>query len=182
MYPYVRAAWMMWKGRSMPAMGLYDTHVSHHRAWPWDTDLFMELNNGRIPTLMELGRWQAGMRMGITQKVMRERIMFPVAGYSIRFRHRIPMMQRFRLQTRFLGFDERFTYVEQSMWQGDRCMNQMVLRFAIKSKAGSMTPAEMLSRFGFDGASPGLPDWVVAWIDADARRVWPPEGGPVYEN
>ena len=86
MYPYIRAAWFMWTARKMPRMGIFDTHVSHHRAWPWDTDIFMELNNGRIPTLMELGRWQAGIRMGITQTILRQGIHLPVAGYPVRAR------------------------------------------------------------------------------------------------
>ena len=67
MYPYIRAAWMMWRGRSMPKIDLYDTLFSYLRACPWDTDMFGELNNGRILTLFELGRWQSLMRMGILQ-------------------------------------------------------------------------------------------------------------------
>ena len=65
MYPYIRAAYVMLKARSLPPMAPYDTHVSHHRAWPWDTDMFGELNNGRILTLFELGRWQAAVRAGL---------------------------------------------------------------------------------------------------------------------
>ena len=90
MYPYIRAAYVMIKGRSMPKMELYETHVSYHRAWPWDTDMFGELNNGRILTLFELGRWQQTTRLGMVRKFLREKYTFAVAGVSIRYRRRIP--------------------------------------------------------------------------------------------
>ena len=65
MYPYIRSIHALLSARKLPAMALYDTHVSQHRAWPWDTDMFGELNNGRILTLFELGRWQMAVRLGI---------------------------------------------------------------------------------------------------------------------
>ena len=119
MYPYIRAISMILKGRRMPPMGVYDTHVSFHRAWPWDTDAMGELNHGRILTLFELARWQSTVRIGVMGKVIKMGIMFPVAGLSVRYRKRVPTWQKYRIQTRFLSYDDRFTYVEQSMWQGD---------------------------------------------------------------
>lgn len=180
MYPYFRAALMMFRARSMPKIGIYDTHVSHHRALPWDTDAFGELNNGRILTLFELGRWQACVRMGIIRPIIKERLMLPVAGVSVRYRKRIPLFQKYRMQTRFLGFDDRFVYAEQSMWQGDTCNHQLLLRAAIKSRSGTMKPAVFADMIGADQSSPILPDWANAWIDADKTRPWPPEIGPVY--
>jgi len=182
MYPYIRAIYMMLKGRSMHALDVYGTHVSYHRAWPWDTDAFGELNNGRILTLFELARWQSGVRMGMMRKVIKGRIMFPIAGVSVRYRKRVPTWQHYRVQTRFLGFDERFVYADQSMWQGETCMNQMLLRFAVKNRKGSIKPVEFLESLGFGTDKQTLPDWARNWVDADATRPWPPASGPVYDN
>ena len=182
MYPYFRALYFLAKARKMPELSLYDIHVSSHRAWPWDTDFFGELNHGRILTLFELDRWVATSRMGILGHVIKDRLMFPVAGVSIRYRKRIPTWQTYRVQTRFLGFDERFTYAEQSMWQGDTCMNQLLLRAAIKDKNGTVKPADFLDRHGYDSTPRDLPDWAQNWIEADATRPWPPADGPVYDD
>jgi hypothetical protein len=35
-------------------------------------------------------------------------------------------------------------------------------------------PAEMAVAMGESAESPALPDWVQAWIAADATRPWPP--------
>ncbi len=182
MYPYIRAAWMLWRGRSMPKMGLYDTHVSYHRAWPWDTDMFGELNNGRILTLFELGRWQSLMRMGIAGPFFKERMSFAVAGVSVRYRKRIPVFQAYRIQTRVIGYGDRFVYIEQSMWQGETPCHHMLIRAAVRKGGKTVLPRDFLERLGLPTEQPGFPEWARAWSDADELRPWPPNGGPVYEN
>ncbi len=182
MYPYIRAAYAMVKARSLPPMGLYDTHVSQHRAWPWDTDVFGELNNGRILTLFELGRWQSTVRLGLIRPFLRGGLSLAVAGVSVRYRKRVPIFQRYRMQTRMLGYGERFFYVDQTIWQADTCMNQMLLRAAIRDKSGTVPPKVFLENMAMGTDQPGLPDWVKAWMTADDGRPWPPEIGPVYEN
>ena len=182
MYPYIRSIHALLRARSLPAMGLYDTHVSHHRAWPWDTDMFGELNNGRILTLFELGRWQMSVRIGLIGPFLKGGMSFAVAGVSVRYRKRVPIFQRYRMQTRFLGYGERFFYVEQTMWQGETAMNQMLLRAAIREKGKTVPPGEFLDRMGLPTEQPELPPWVRAWMSADDTRPWPPESGPIYQN
>jgi acyl-CoA thioesterase FadM len=182
MYPYIRSAAAIFYARSMPPMEAYGTHVSHHRAWPWDTDMFGELNNGRILTVFELGRWQLAVRLGMIGLFTKGKVSLAVAGVSVRYRKRVPVFQRYRMQTQMLGYDDRFFYVEQSMWQGDTCMNQMLLRFATRDKDGTVLPKDFLVTAGLPSDQPGLPDWVTAWIEADKTRPWPPESGPIRHN
>ncbi|MDD9923327.1 MAG: acyl-CoA thioesterase [Boseongicola sp.] len=182
MYPYLRATYVMVKARRMPEVGLYDTHVSYHRAWPWDTDMFGELNNGRILTLFELGRWQSTVRMGLIRPFLKGGLTLAVAGVSVRYRRRVPVFRKYRMQTQVIGYGERFFYVVQSMWQGDTCCNQMLLRAAIRSKSGTVPPGEFLERMGLPTEQPGMPEWVHAWMKADDTRPWPPVEGPIYDN
>lgn len=182
MYPYIRAAWMIWRGRRMPKMDVYDTHVSHHRAWPWDTDMFGELNNGRILTLFELGRWQSLMRTELAAPFWKERMTIAVAGASVRYRKRIAIFQTYRIQTRVLGYDDRFVYVEQSMWVGDTPCHHILMRAAFRKGGQTVPPRRFLEMANLPTAQPGFPAWAGAWSEADAERPWPPNGGPVYEN
>ena len=62
MYPFVRMAKEIRKSRRAGPLGLTDTHVSRHICWPWDLDIWMELNNGRTLTLYDLGRLPMSMR------------------------------------------------------------------------------------------------------------------------
>ena len=56
MYPFLRLAYQLFVTRNAPPIAPTDTHVSHHRCWPWDLDMFLELNNGRTLTIYDLGR------------------------------------------------------------------------------------------------------------------------------
>ena len=50
MYPVIRMAKEFWVNRRAPTLTVGEFHVSHHRCWPWDLDLWLELNNGRALT------------------------------------------------------------------------------------------------------------------------------------
>jgi len=76
--------------------------------------------------------------------------------------------------SRVVGWDDRFTYIEQSFWNGDDCTSHMLLRSAFISKAGIVPPQTVLCALGQPEVSPPLPDWIADWIAADHKRIWPP--------
>lgn len=115
MYPFLRVAYAARAARRLPPMNMFDTHVTKHRAWPQDCDLYGELNHGLMLTVFEMARWQMAVRLGVDRTMQREKIGFAVAGVSVRYRRRIPFMTRYQMHSRFLGWDDRFLYMDQSM-------------------------------------------------------------------
>jgi acyl-CoA thioesterase FadM len=174
MYPFMRLFKEMARARRMRPLGLFDTHVSHHICWPWDLDPWVELNNGRTLTLYDLGRLPLAARTGILDLLKSNGWGLTVAGSSVRYRRRVTLFSRLATHSRCLGWDARFLYTEQSMWKGDDCASQVLIRSAIVSKAGIVPPAELAKAAGIPTVSPELPDWVGAWIAAEAARPWPP--------
>ena len=174
MYPFIRMFKELARARRMPELGLFDTHVSHHMCWPWDLDPWVELNNGRTLTLFDLGRLPLGLRTGIHKVLKAKGWGMTVAGSSVRYRRRVTMFSRLETHSRCLGWDARFLYTEQSMWKAGECTSHVLIRSAIVSKAGIVPPVELAKAAGAAGDSPELPDWVKAWIAADATRPWPP--------
>jgi acyl-CoA thioesterase FadM len=175
MYPFLRMAKELARARRMPPLGLFDTHISHHRCWPWDLDPWVELNNGRTLTLYDLGRLPLGLRLGLDRLLRSKGWGLTVAGSSVRYRRRVTMFTRLTMYTRCLGWDDRFIYMDQSMWKGEDCTSQALIRSAIVSKAGIVPPHDMVLALGLSAESPPLPDWVLAWSGAEATRPWPPE-------
>lgn len=176
MYPVIRFVREVMAARRAPHLPPLGAHVSTHRVWPWDLDPWWELNNGRTLTLYDLGRIPMAIRLGIVDTMKRNGWGFTVAGNSVRYRKRIKLFHRFTQVSRTLGWDGRFLYMDQSMWIEGECANHMLLRVAIVGggRKGIVDPATFMAALGHDGPSPDLPDWVAAWIEADARRPWPP--------
>jgi acyl-CoA thioesterase FadM len=175
MYPFVRLAKEALKHRNAPALPLLGTHVSHHICWPWDIDPWMEMNNGRVLTLYDLGRIPLAQRTGLVRVLKANGWGLTVAGNSVRYRRRVQAFQRFEMRSRCIGWDARFFYMEQSMWRGGECTNQMLLRAAVISAQGMVAPERAAAALGHSGPAPDLPAWVQAWITADATRPWPPQ-------
>lgn len=175
MYPFIRLAKVMWTARSMPKLGVWDTHISHHIIWPLDIDIFMELNNGRTLTLFDLGRFGASTRLGLMDVLKSKKWSFAVAGVSVRFRRRVRPFERVEMRTRIVGWDDKFTYIEQTLWKkSGECANHILLRTAVTGPSGIVPPDEVQDALGTQESRPTLPDWVQAWIDADNMRPWPP--------
>lgn len=175
MYPIIRFVKEILKFRRAPALSIFDTHVSTHLCLPWDLDPWVELNNGRTLTLYDLGRIPMAQRTGLVDLLRKNGWGFTVAGNSLRYRKRVRVFDRITMKSRNIGWDHRFFYMEQSMWVRGECTSHMLLRTAITGPKGIVPPAELMAAAGLPVDSPALPDWVQAWIAADAQRPWPPQ-------
>lgn len=175
MFPFVRLFKEMLKVRRQPRIGLTEMHVTQHMVWPWDLDGFAELNNGRALTLYDLGRLGMGARVGLIDVLRRERWGLTMAGSSVRYRRRLRAFERFEMRSRAVCWDDKFTYIEQSMWKADgECASHVLYRSAVTDRNGIVTPDRVLAAMGEDPTSPPVPGWIAAWIKAEAERPWPP--------
>ena len=175
MYPFIRMAKELFIHRNAPPLPIIGVHVSHHRCWPWDLDFWMELNNGRTLTLFDLGRIPMAKRMGLVKVVSKNKWGMTIAGVSIRYRQRVRMFQKVEMHSRSIGWDDRFMYLEHSFWNtAGECTTHGLYRMAVTGPGGIIPPDTVAKAMGFTDVPPKLPDWIQAWIKADALRPWPP--------
>lgn len=161
--------------RQPPLKNLTDTHVSQHTCWPQDLDIFLELNNGRALTLYDLGRIAMAQRAGLVAVLKRERWGLTMAGSHVRFRRRIRGFERFEVRSRAVCWDDKFIYIEQSMWKRDgECASHVLYRSAVTDKNGIVGTARVMSAMGQDILSPDMPEWIAHWTRAESARPWPP--------
>lgn len=176
MFPFVRFFKDIAMARRLPALTEFDEiHVSHHICWPWDLDMFAELNNGRTLTLYDLGRFALAQRAGLVAALFKHKWGLTMAGASVRYRHRITAFERFEMRSKLTCWDDRFMYLEQSMWKRDgTCASHVIYRSALVENGKSISPLHMAEALGRDPISPPIPEHIAAWIEAESKRVWPP--------
>ena len=69
---------------------------------PQDIDPFMELNNGRYVTLLDLGRFGYSINVNINQFLKQNKWSLTITGTYNNYRHRLRIFQRFKLKTKLL--------------------------------------------------------------------------------
>lgn len=175
MFPFVRLFKDLLLASRQSKIGLTEEHVSHHIIWPWDLDAFLELNNGRTLTIYDLGRLSAGVRSGLVGILKDQKWGLTMAGSSVRYRRRLRMFAQVKMRSRAVCWDDRFIYIEQSMWNSHgECANHVLYRAAATDKNGIVSPDRILTALGEDVVTPPMPDWIKAWVEAEALRPWPP--------
>lgn len=175
MYPVLRLAKEMFRARNMPRLDRNGTHVSHHICWPIDLDFNLEMNNGRVLTIYDIGRIPLAMRVGLLSVMMKRKWGFAMAGASVRYRRRIRLFDKFEVHSRTVARDDKFFYIEQTVWKKGEAASNILYRAAVTDKNGIVPTQTVAEAMGEPDWDPEPPKWVANWIEAEATRPWPPE-------
>jgi acyl-CoA thioesterase FadM len=162
-FPWIRLLRVGIAVAGAPRIGVLATTRIRMRVWPNDLDLNLHVNNGRYLALADLARMDWFVRSGALAVARRERA-FPLIGDAIaKFRRDLKLFQKFEIQTRMLGWDERWGFLEHRFVRGGRVLGVVCVRGVFKGRSGLIEPQFFLSTVGADSASPPLPQWVVEW-------------------
>lgn len=153
------------RGRgSLPPLG---ESVLSLRVWPADLDLNLHMNNGRYLSVMDLGRLDLIIRVGLMPEVRRRRWMPLVGSATLRFKRSLAPFQRYHLHTRIVGWDDKWFFLEQRFVRRGELVAIGFIKALFRARAGNVAPGEILAAVGFEGASPPLPTGVTDWQQAE---------------
>lgn len=149
---------------------------------PTDLDLMGHMNNGRYLSLFDLGRFDLLVRSGIW-KLMDERGWYPVvANSTIAHRKSLKLWQRFVIESRLIGADDRAVYLEHRAVVKGEIYARLFVRGRFVKRAGGVLPiSELIEALGYDPATiPAPPEWMHEWAahvalpatKAPAPSVW----------
>ena len=127
---------------------------------PQDIDPFMELNNGRYVTLLDLGRFGYSINVNINKLLKQNKWSLTITGTYNNYRHRLRLFQRFQLKTKLLGYDEKWFYFFQKAVKNDKTYMASVVRFSFTSKDGIVFPKEVVKTMGQEYNPGKLDEWV----------------------
>jgi len=145
-----------------------ETREIAFRVLPNDLDPNWHVNNGRYLTLMDLGRIDLTIRMGLLRPAIRNGWMPVLGGAMIRFQRPLKLWQPYTLRTRLLAWDEKWLYLEQEFASEGKRVAIAVVKGLIRGRSGSIPTAEVMRVVGFDLPSPEFPDYLRLWTTAEA--------------
>jgi acyl-CoA thioesterase FadM len=147
---------------------------------PTDLDIFRHMNNGVYFSIMDLARIDHLIRSGMMRLIRKAGYWPVIVAESIRFRRSLELFQRFEVETRVLGWDEKAFLMGHRFLRAHRrraamtVLAEAVIRVRFLSPQGAVPASEYLRLVGYPGAaSPALPGWVADWnaVQASLRET-----------
>jgi acyl-CoA thioesterase FadM len=151
---------------------------------PNDLDFNCHVNNGRYFTLADLGRLDFVIRTGAVRVAIANRAL-PLIGDAVaEFRKDLKPFQRYDLQSRLLGWDDKWAFMEHRFVRAGRVAGIVIIRGQFRSAGSPLPSRAILAGLGLaqDTASPSLPEWALAWrrsCDALGEALREEEGNRV---
>lgn len=139
------------------------------RTLPTDIDLLGHMNNGRYGSLFDLGRFDLLIRTGLWDLLSEQRWYAVVASETITFRKSLQLWQRFTVESRLLGHDDRSTYLMHRAVVDGEVYAEMIVRARFLRRSGGVVPLEELfAALHKPDNLPELAPWVSEWATASA--------------
>ena len=174
MYPIRRLLFTLLKAHRANPMPVTASGTVVFRCMPWDLDLFMEMNNGRVLTLYDLGRFDLSTRTGLGGVLKKNDWGFAVAGSTTRYRKRVKFLDKITTYTRLAAVEDRWFYMEQSMWVKGQPVSSVLLRTAVTSRNGIVDTEKVFAAMGIEKPELEPSSWVQSWVESEDIRPWPP--------
>ncbi len=141
-----------------------------------DIDPMFEMNNGRVLTVYDIGRTDFIIRTGLARQLLKNRWGMVVAGSTIQYRKRIRLFDKVKIKTQLVGMDERWLYLEHSMWVKGKPCSSVLLRTGVTEGGKVIEMAKVLEALGIEAWNKPTEPWIQDWIDSDKTHRWPPMG------
>ncbi len=160
----LRTLWTVLRSKRRPRIAITDVAVLTMRVRPTDLDVQRHMNNGVYLSIADLGRFDLLIRSGFWTQ-MRRRGWYPVVqSATITYRRSLEPWQRYTLETRMAGLDERCVYLEQRFVVDGEIAARLHIKGRFLQRGGGIVPmAELIGVTGMDPTVHPVADWVVRW-------------------
>jgi acyl-CoA thioesterase FadM len=160
----LRTLLMMITSRRKPKKDFREVGRVTMRVMPNDLDLLGHVNNGIYLSLMDLGRMDMMIRSGRWQQLSRLGWYPVAASVSVTYRRSLRLWEKYILETKVIGFDDRAMYVEQRFVRDNEVYVAAIMRVRfLKKSGGTVTVAEMGELAELDPATMPIPEWIATW-------------------
>lgn len=163
MHLIFRTLLQLFLSRRRSALGIWDSSSVSLRVLVTDIDIAMHMNNGMYFSVFDLGRFDLMVRSGVWRQMRRRKWSPVAAAETISFRRSLQFGQRYTIETRIIGLDERAIYFEQRAVAEGEIYARAFIATRLVSRSGPVTNEEIIAAFGAPPAGMVLPEWIHEW-------------------
>jgi acyl-CoA thioesterase FadM len=163
---FLRTMFILFRARWRSHLEFHDVGRLRMRVLPNDLDVLGHMNNGVYFSLMDLGRLELAVRSGAWRRFSHNG-WYPVAGSeTMTFRRSLQPWQRYTLESRVVGYDERAMYMEQRFVVDGEVYARGYIRGRFVKKSGGTVSMEEFGRaLGIDTRTMPVPGWMSTWAE-----------------
>jgi YbgC/YbaW family acyl-CoA thioester hydrolase len=161
---YLRMFRIQLAARRGPRLQLHDIAVRRERVWLTDIDELRHMNNSVYLGMLDHARLDLLLRSGAWSLIRAAGIYPVVTMQTISYRRSLELGDRYEIQTRIAGYDDRQVYIEQRFVRGGEVIARAFVagRF-LRDRGGVVTMAELGEVTGVDVAALPIPAWMADW-------------------
>ena len=170
-----------WLSARRSKVGPFDVVSTPFRVLPTDLDIYRHMNNGRYLSLFDLGRWDLLVRTGLWDVMQRRGWYAVVSSETVTFRKSLNLWQRFDVESRLIGHDDKAIYLEhRAVVEGEVYARAIIRARMLKRSGGTLSHEELFAAVGRPEGIPEVDEWVHDWAAAsalpptraDAPSIW----------
>ena len=136
---------------------------------PTDIDVLRHMNNGRYLSLFDLGRWDLLTRTGMADVMKRNAWYAVVSAETVTFRKSLELWQRFEVESRLIGHDDKAIYLEhRAVVDGEVYARAIIRSRMLKRSGGTLSHDELFAAVGRPDGLPEVDEWMHDWAAATA--------------
>ena len=163
------ARYLRIKYSKAPRLHAHDVATMRMRVWPSDLDELRHMNNGVYLSTMDLPRYDLIQRSGLWPRLQAAGVYPVVITQTITYRKSLELWQRYEVESRILGYDDRAVYIEQRfVVDGEIYARGIVAGRFLRRRGGTVPIEEVGEIAGIDVRQHPVPEWVRDWAAAVA--------------
>jgi YbgC/YbaW family acyl-CoA thioester hydrolase len=133
------------------------------RAGLFDIDFNMHINNANYMRFMEKARWDHPVQTNTWDLMLKQKLNFIVAGIEMGYIREIPFAKQFEVQTHYLGWDEKYVYLEQRFVVADKIYAYGLVKAVFLQKGRLASPETVAEILGIQHSDHVLPQHIELW-------------------
>lgn len=128
-----------------------------------DIDFNLHINNARYMVFMERARWDHPVQTHTWDGMMKNKLNFIVAGIEMGYIREIRWFKRFEVDTRYLGWDDKYFYIEQRFIADGKIHAYGLVKAVFMQKGKLATPQSVAQQLNIGQPPEALPGHINQW-------------------